>query len=129
MCWCAAKRLSTHSREKRKLYERWVVGASIGAGAGVSEAAGLSSKVESLDNLIPFTFAVLPAFSFSLIDGAGLFDFAACFEPPPMRLRRMLHLPLPGSSSGKSCESVDIAEAGRGTASGILLLVGDGFRW
>jgi hypothetical protein len=103
--------------------------AGIGACAGVSGAAGLSFEDESLDDFVPFTFAVLLAFSFSLTDGAGLFDFVACFDPPPMRLRRMFHLPLPGSSSGKSCESVDMAEAGRISASGILLLVGDGLRW
>ena len=71
---------------------------------------------------------VLLEFSFSLMDGAGLFAFAVCFELPPMRLRKMFHLPLPDSSSGKSLESADTAEAGRISASGIVVLVGVGFR-
>jgi hypothetical protein len=50
-------------------------------------------------------------------------------EPPPIRLRKMFHLPLPESSSGKSLESVDKAEAGRISASGMVVLVGVGLRW
>jgi hypothetical protein len=41
----------------------------------------------------------------------------------------MFHLPLPDSSSGKSVESADRAEAGRISTSGMVVLVGVGFRW
>ena len=40
----------------------------------------------------------------------------------------MPHFPLPVSSSGKSCESVDIADVGLATGSGAVMLVGDGLR-
>jgi len=47
----------------------------------------------SVEGLAPFTCDVLLAFSLSLAAGPGLLDFAACFDPP-MKLRRMFHLPL-----------------------------------
>ena len=100
-----------------------------GGGAGVdtggSEIADAVVESASVDELAD---DVLLLFSLSLIDAAGLLAFAVCLEPPPMRLRRMFHLPLPGSSSGKSLESADRADAGRISASGMLVLAGVGFR-
>ena len=118
--WYAPKRLSTHSREKRKWYDRWVTGS--GAGAGVSAAAGLEDA--SLAELAP---VVLLAFSLSLA-GPGLFDLAFCFELPPMRLRKIFHLPLPESSSGRSGESVGGGGVGRSSASEIKGAGREGFR-
>lgn len=92
MCWYEPKRLSTHSRENRKLYDRWLF--STGAGAGVAGATGVLLLGLSVDCLAPFTLDVLLAFSLSLAAGPGLLDFAACLDPPPMKLRKMFHLPL-----------------------------------
>lgn len=104
-----------------------------GGGAGVDtggcETADALVESASVDELADeLVDDVLLLFSFSLIDAAGLLAFAVCLEPPPMRLRRMFHLPLPGSSSGKSLESADRADAGRISASGMVVLAGVGFR-
>jgi hypothetical protein len=125
ICWYPPKRLSTHSREKRKWYDRWVMGAGTGAGG----SGAVVATEASVDEVVPLVLAVLPAFSLSFAAGPGLFDLALCFEPPPMRLRRMFHLPLPESSSGKSCESVDKEDGGRTSAAGINGAGGEGFRW
>lgn len=96
---------------------------------GASATIGLSAGGVSFDGLVPFAFNILMVPSLSLGVVVELFDFAACFELPPMRLRRMFHLPLPTSSSGKSRESTDIDEVGRTSGSGGVMLVGVGFRW
>ena len=95
------------------------MGAGAGAGAGVSgvDVAGEAS------------FDALLGVSLSLEAGPGLFDFELCFEPPPIRLRKMFHLPLPESSSGESLESVDREGEGRRSASGIRGAGRGSFRW
>ena len=50
------------------------------------------------------------AFSLSLAACTVAFDFEG-FDEPPMRLLNIPHLPLAGSSSGKSVESVASAAA------------------
>jgi len=102
-----------------------VEGGGAGVDTGGSETADAVVESVSVDELAD---DVLLLFSLSLIDAAGLLAFAVCLEPPPMRFRRMFHLPLPGSSSGKSLESADRADAGRISASGMLVLAGVGFR-
>lgn len=95
-----------------------------GGGATGSGAAGLVGV--SFGVVVPLVCGVLE-FSLSLMLGAGLFDFADCLEPPPMRLRRMPHFPFPASSSGKSADSVDMAEAGRTSDSGVVVMARAGF--
>ena len=65
-------------------------------GTGFSEGA-FSSEV--------FGGVAAFAFSLSLAACAVAFDFEG-FDEPPIRLLNIPHLPLAGSSSGKSVESV-----------------------
>jgi hypothetical protein len=68
-------------------------------------------------------------FSFSLSVARDALGFKVCFEAPPKTLLRMFHFPLPVSSSGKSCSSIDRDEVGRVSGSGGIGLVGEGFLW
>lgn len=88
-----------------------------------------SIEVESGRDFTPFAVGDL-AFSFSFsLAAAAAFDFEDCFGPAPIRLRSMFHFPFPGSSSGKSCESVEITATGRISGSGVGCVEADGFRW
>ena len=69
----------------------------------------------------------LLTFSFSLSVARDALAFKVCFEAPPKTLLRMFHFPLPVSSSGKSCSSVDRDEVGRISGSGGFGLLGEGF--
>lgn len=88
----------------------------MGVGAGFS--AGLLSK-ETFGGVVDLTM-----FSLSL---TATFDLEG-FDEPPIRLLNIPHLPLVGSSSGKSVESVVRAATfctiGSGTG-----VEADGFRW
>jgi hypothetical protein len=95
-----------------------------GAGVGVSTAGGFA-----VVSGVFFTVEALLAFSLSFVVRTGDLDFAACFEFPPKTLFRMFHFPLLVSSSGKSCESVDMDEVGRASGSVGTGFVGLGFRW
>ena len=95
---------------------------------GVSGTGVLSVEGASLTDFAPLAVDVLLRFSLSLTAGDEVFDFVVCFELPPIRLRRMFHFPLPASSSGESCESIDMEEAGRVSGSDVVLLTGESFR-
>ena len=95
---------------------------------GVSETDVFSVEGASLTDFAPLTVDVLLTFSLSLVADEEVFDFDVCFELPPIRLRRIFHFPFPASSSGESCESIDMEEAGRVSGSDIVSLTGEGFR-
>jgi hypothetical protein len=132
MFWYVPKRLSTHSREKRKLYERCVIGACTDAGAGAgADGDGDAATTAGFSAVsgVGFDAGALLAFSLSFRFDIDAFGFAVCFELPPNTLFKMFHFPLLVSSSGKSCKSVDKEEVGRtASGSGGTGLVGEGLR-
>lgn len=97
------------------------------ANAEVSELADFSKL--SGEVFVLMALDVLPEFSLSFGVLAGALGFAAGFGEPPNTLRSMFHLPLPASSSGKSRDSIDMAETGRASGSDGTGLDGDGLRW
>lgn len=92
-----------------------------GGGDGVGVGAGFSAVVFSSEI---FGGVVLLRFSLLL---ATSFDFEG-FDDPPIKLFSMPHLPLVGSSSGKSVASVASAAifCTMGSGTGVEA---DGFRW
>lgn len=93
------------------------VGGGDGAGVGAGFSTGVFSK-ETLGGVVLFVFS-LPLATAFCFEG---------FDEPPMKLFNMPHLPLVGSSSGKSVASVvnvvTFCSIGSGTG-----VDADGFRW